>query len=319
MPKTAFEPVLVKDDPLADRRALPPFAALRAFEAVGRLGGVRRAAQALQIDHAVVSRHVRGLEAWLGVALVDRSRGGGMLTPDGQGYHARISRAINEIAESTADLMRRGDESVLRLSCVPGLASEWLAARIALFQDEHPELEIELHPTDATPRFGRQEADVDIRYLYDPQPAFGEELRSVEIARPEVFAVASRALLEAVGPIGRIEDFLSAPLLHEESSGQWTLWLQRQGLAAPSSLQGIRLWHAHLAIEAARRGRGIALANALLVGDDLETGRLERVQPPGCEPQVLGAYVLICRADRWRAPAVAAFRRWIEREIVAQT
>lgn len=317
MAKTAFEPVLVKDDPLDDRRALPPFAALRAFEAVGRLGGVRRAAQALRIDHAVVSRHVRGLEAWLGVALVDRARGGGALTPDGLGYHARISRAINEIADSTADLMRRGDEAVLRLSCVPGLASEWLAARIALFQDQHPELEIELHPTDAPPSFARQEADVDIRYIYDPQPAPGEGLRSVEIARPEVFAVASHALLEAMGPIGRVEDFLSAPLLHEESSSQWTLWLQRQGLAAPDSIQGIRLWHAHLAIEAARRGRGVALANALLVGDDLEAGRLVAVQPPGCAPQVLGSYVLTCRADRWRAPAVAAFRQWIEREIVA--
>ena len=88
-----------------------------------------------------------------------------------------------------------------------------------------------------------------------------------------------------------------------------------QGVDAPGALQGIRLWHAHLAIEAARRGRGIALANALLVADDLETGRLVPVQPPGSEPQVLGSYVLICRADRWRAPAVAAFRRWIEREI----
>ena len=56
----------------ADRKALPPFATLRAFEAVGTLRGIRRAAQALKLDHAVVSRHIRSLEEWAGVRLVER-------------------------------------------------------------------------------------------------------------------------------------------------------------------------------------------------------------------------------------------------------
>lgn len=51
-------------------KALPPFAALRAFEMVGRVGGIRRAASLLAIDHTVVSRHVRALEEWVGVPLV---------------------------------------------------------------------------------------------------------------------------------------------------------------------------------------------------------------------------------------------------------
>jgi len=42
-------------------KALPPFAALRAFEAVGREGGIRKAAASLGIDHAVISRHIRQL------------------------------------------------------------------------------------------------------------------------------------------------------------------------------------------------------------------------------------------------------------------
>jgi len=33
------------------RTSLPPYAVLRAFEAVGRLGGIRRAALALGLDH----------------------------------------------------------------------------------------------------------------------------------------------------------------------------------------------------------------------------------------------------------------------------
>src|SRR3546814_3123111 len=40
--------------PVIERKFLPSMAALLAFEAVGRLGGIRRAAKELMIDHAVV-------------------------------------------------------------------------------------------------------------------------------------------------------------------------------------------------------------------------------------------------------------------------
>ena len=39
------------------RKALPPFEGLRAFDAIARLGGVRKAAKWLDRDHAVLSRH----------------------------------------------------------------------------------------------------------------------------------------------------------------------------------------------------------------------------------------------------------------------
>lgn len=79
---------------LADRRALPPMTALRAFEVVGRVGGIRRAAAVLSLDHAAVSRHVRSLEVWAGMPLIERTGGGGRLTPDGEKFHRRISAAL---------------------------------------------------------------------------------------------------------------------------------------------------------------------------------------------------------------------------------
>src|SRR5207302_1637541 len=62
------------------RKSLPPFEALRAFDAVARLGGVRKAAQSLYRDHAVISRHLRAMEAWTGATLVDRTAAGVVLT-----------------------------------------------------------------------------------------------------------------------------------------------------------------------------------------------------------------------------------------------
>jgi hypothetical protein len=53
-------------------------------------------------------------------------------------------------------------------------------------------------------------------------------------------------------------------LLHEESDLEWRLWFSSQGLkVALSPLAGPRLWHAHVALEAAKRDQGIALANPI--------------------------------------------------------
>ncbi|TAJ69382.1 MAG: LysR family transcriptional regulator [Phenylobacterium sp.] len=301
-----------RETPLDDRRAVPPFAALRAFEAVGRLRGIRGAAQALSIDHTVVSRHVRSLESWLGVPLLDRLRGGSQLTDDGRVYHARISRAINEIAESTAELIRRGNDNLLSISCVPGFASEWLAGRLITFQDQHPDIELELQPTDQQPNFTARGTDVDIRFVPDPAPAPDPFLKTFEIARPPVLALASPSLADTLESIAAPEDFLKAPLLHEESADQWIAWLGRQGVDVPSGLPGPRLWHAHIALEAARSGRGVVLANPFLLRDDLQAGRLVVVGPQSSRETILGAYVLTCRADRGNAPLVASFRRWLQ-------
>ncbi len=42
----------------------PSFGSLKAFELIGRLGGIRKAAIALGVDHAAVSRHLKSLEEW---------------------------------------------------------------------------------------------------------------------------------------------------------------------------------------------------------------------------------------------------------------
>ena len=298
---------------------LPPFAALRAFEAVGRLGGVRLAAQALRLDHAVVSRHIRSLESWTGCKLVERRRRDGQhLTIDGVRYLQRVSVAIGEIANATREVMHREDDRRLTIWCVPGLASLWLTDRLLDFQQANPDFDVELRPSDFAPDFARHEADVDIRYRTAEVPAPPRDLQTVEIARPPMFPVASRGCLASIGPIRSPADLLDAPLLHVEGFHQWQWWFAQHGIDATGRLRGLRFWHAHLAVDAARRGRGVALTNPFLLGDDLVSGRLSSVLHQPETPEVLGAYVLTTRKDRWQRPANVRFRRWLLREAACQ-
>nr|WP_240530081.1 LysR substrate-binding domain-containing protein [Novosphingobium sp. PC22D] len=289
-------------------------AALRAFEAVGRLGGVRRAARELTVDHAVVSRHIRSLEGWVGVQLIARVGNQRSLTEQGEKYHREISQALMAIAASTGQLIAGDGAHSLRLTCIPGFATLWVADRLGGFIAENPELHVDFRPSDEAPDFRGKDVDCDIRYLRDwDKDSLPREVKSLEIVRPAVFPVASPDLLAELPPIETLEDLLRCPLLHEDGDDEWKRWLKEQGVAVEGQLSGPRLWHAHLTLNSARHGRGVALANNMLLGDALKRGELVVVKPAeGAIKRIaLGAYVLLAREDRWNAPAVLRFRRWI--------
>lgn len=294
-------------------KAIPPFAALRAFEAVGRCGGIRKAATALKTDHAVVSRHVRLLEKWLDVALVQRVNGEMRLTKAGALYHARVSASLVDLASATAALLKQETGSKLRVWCVPGLATQWLTDRIGEFSEQWPEYEIELRPTDAPPDFLMHEADVDIRFYGDAwqgTPA-GRGLRAIELARPKLMAVTSPKLASEIGHIDHARDLLAAPLLHEDNDEQWRAWLLKNGLEVKTTIAGQTLWHAHLAIAAAKKGRGIALASSYLVDRELRSGDLVEITSSVVKAAVIGSYALVAREDSWSRPVITRLRSFL--------
>lgn len=297
-------------------KAVPPFAALRAFEAVGRMGGIRKAAIALRLDHTVVSRHLKALEDWLGLPLVERAGGRLMLTPAGQRYHARISSAILDMVSATRDIMAEGQIEDVRLWCVPGLAAQWLSDQLAGFERTAPGFHVELRPTDHPANLIQFEADIDIRYYGDdwpPRPG-GPGLRVLELARPPLMIVASPDLAARLSDLGGVRDLLAAPLLHEEHQEQWRGWLAHNGVVSGDRLPGPLLWHAHLALAAARQGRGLALANRFLVAGDLARGDLVEMPVPGARAVPIGGYYLVARADRWGHPALARLRQFLARQ-----
>lgn len=308
----AAEPIgLTKEQ----RNAMPPFAMIRAFEAVGTLGGIRRAAVALSVDHAAVSRHLRALEQWTGTSLVDRSQGsGGQLTPQGRVFHKRVTQALIELASATQELCFRTDEHKLRIWCMPGLASEWLTGRIGDFSGEHSDIDIELQPSDTAPNFDMQQADAFLYYLIDNRGGVPDlKLREAQIARPPVLAVASPAFLESAPPFATPEDLLGTTLLHESNDSQWRRWFAQHGFEVDGDIKGPKFWQGHLTLAAARRGQGVALANALIVGDDLRDGRL--ISIGSWEPVFLGSYMFKTRSDGWRKRTISSFRRWLETSV----
>lgn len=300
---------------MMDKRFLPPIAALRAFEAVGRLGGIRRAAEELGVDHAVVSRHVRSLESLMETPLMIREGQASRLTDEGAEYHDKISAALNMIVNATAGVLQSEGERELRVWCSPGFALLWLSGHIGEFISANPDLDVEFRPADNLADFRSREVDCDIRYLRDWQTtSLPKILHRADFSRPSVFPVASPQFVEAMNPIEQAGDMLDLPLLHEESNDEWRYWLEAQGVDVPAQIPGARLWQAHLTLSAARKGHGIALANRFIIGDALTTGDLVEIRPVSGEfaPVSFGAYTFLAREEEWNADHIRRFRRWLQ-------
>jgi len=309
-----FRHRLSQDSTMKPDRSVPSFAMLRAFDAFGRAGGIRKAAAMLGVDHAVVSRHLAALEAFVGTALIERTQGTRGLTNDGAEYHRRIAAAFDEIAGAT-QLLRKRDDRQLLIWCSPGFAYHWLSPRLSQFVAGDSPIAVELRPMDYGPDFAINEADGDIRYVRGGDAAPPPGCRWIELASPAVYPVASRGFAEAVqNRLHSARDLLGMRLLHEESDAEWRMWLESQDIAMSSaSIPGPRLWHAHVMLDAARSGQGVALANDFLARNDLRSGQLVRLEPSDepFAPAVLGGYRFTARADRWNNAFVARFRNWL--------
>ncbi len=289
-------------------RRLPPLSMVRAFEAVGRLASMRRAAADLGVCHTVVSRHVRNLEAWLGVRLVEAGPRGIVLSEAGRAYHRTIAAAFDAIVAATADLRPASARGLLRVWCVPGLAGRWFASRLGDLQSALPGVEIVLRATTERPDFARREADCEIRFGDRPEPPARAEL----LEHSRLFPVAAPAWIEAGPPVVGLADLESRRLIHEESRDQWRRWFEAAGHSPRGDLAGPRLWYASSALDAAGAGQGVALATRLQAADDIRAGRLVELLATDV---ALGDYWFVAPEARWNDPVLARFRAWLTRSV----
>ncbi|RKF22449.1 LysR family transcriptional regulator [Altericroceibacterium spongiae] len=300
---------------MSDRPHLPPFAALKAFEAFGRYGGVRRTASALGVSHAIVSRHLRTLEEWLGIMLVDRARG--ELTPAGLAYHAQIGSAFDQLCSATESARGRKDGR-LDLWCAPGFAYLWLTARLPQFSQTYRGSTVDLRPSDSPPDLNRREAHADIRWwrkdMAEPDnPPAG--VRRELIVSPRVFPVARPDASWLTGQlVEHPKDLRDLPLAFEDNDLEWRGWFDaQQGCSISLPEPTARLWQAHMTLSFALEGHGIALTNFFLAGDYLAKGQLIEIggSLPDFHPAYLGGYYLSAREELWDLWPLKHFRQWL--------
>ena len=282
---------------------LPPLNALRAFEVAARHNSFTGAATELRVSHAAVSRHVRSLEARIGVTLFRRAKRGVELTPEGARYLKAISAAFESIAEAT-DALAKPRYVQVRVSVEPAFAGRWLIRRLGRFQAANPDIDVVL---DASPRLfdlTRDEADLAVRYGQGGWPGVREDL----LAPSRICAVGRKELRGRRRTAFAPEELRAFVLLHEDDGVLWRRWFAAAGITDVNVSRGPRILETGLAIDAAVAGQGIALADEALIADDLASGRLVKLCDMALDD---GAYYLLSLPSAQRRRPLAAFRDWL--------
>jgi LysR family glycine cleavage system transcriptional activator len=284
---------------------LPPLNALRAFDSVARLGGVRLAAQALHVTPAAVTQQVKLLERSLGVALLRREGRGIELTDAGHRLHAGTARHLRAIAHAADELRPQGRR--VRVSTVPSFAVRWLVPRLKHFTALHPEVQIEVGADPRVVNLDDGEYDLAIREGLGRNP--GTETRLLWPLH--VLPVCTPGYLRRV--FGRVpaRGWPKARLLHEVDHAWWAPWLDQAGISGVDVASGLHFSHTVMAITAALDEQGVALVPRIFVEEELADGRLVAV-----DAQVyvtgIGMYLAwsVARAEKLSAAALL-FREWL--------
>ncbi len=299
-------------------RRLPPLGMLRAFEAAARLESVTLAAQELHVTQSAVSHQIKALETWLGVPLVQRSGRGLGLTAEGVAYFPGLHSAFDQMASATARVQRQPRGNALSVNSMASLSAQWLIPQLSSFCAELPGVDVQLSTTVHSTDFDPAAFDVSIRCFTDSELASLRQRASWRDVALGAFLpntltpVCSPQVLAAQPPLTDPADVLSRTLLHSRSTPLvWQDWLALAGLPAQQPRHLVTFDHAHLAVQAAMQGLGIALGNPLQLREELASGLLHTPFP---------ALNLCDRTHYWiMAPqatqntCAVAFCRWLER------
>lgn len=289
-------------------RRIPPFAAIRAFEAAARHLSLKKAAEELCVTPSAVSHQIKTLEEFLGTPLFDHEGNKLVLRQTGQAYVGKLTVLLDRLDESTR-AVTGPKQTELRVLTTPGFAARWLVPRL----DKVPFWQtIRLRVSERAPcsDFASNDADIVIQWSDGKVPGVVVEPLMASGRYPVVSpALKSRAKIEEPS------DLLRVTLFHDEEEDGWADWFRAAGLGSPVLPRGPRFQNCELSTTAAERGQGVALAYDAMVRTTLAAGTLVRLFEAVSLPITI--YSVAYPQARCDDPGIHAFRDWVFSEVAA--
>lgn len=251
--------------------------AIAAFARVAHHASFTRAARELGVSPSALSQSVRGLEARLGVRLLDRSTRRVGVTEIGQRFLKEataglgaIDRAVDAVTDS-----REAPAGLLRLNLPKSVADIVVIPHLADFSRAYPDVTVELHCEN---RF------IDLVAMgFDAGFRLGESLANDVVAVPigkpiRLATFASPAYLAMHGAPAEPADLLRHRCLcirldHDRSVERWEYAVDGRIIeveAGPTMVSN----DGDLLLDAAREGLGVCCHMEAIVAADLAAGTL---------------------------------------------
>jgi|SRR5688572_12879127 DNA-binding transcriptional LysR family regulator len=256
-----------------------PFLEMQTFCAVAEAGSFVRAAEALDLSKAAVSRYVGGLEARLGVRLLHRTTRRLSLTDEGDLFYARSKELLAGLEEAESELRSRSGAArgVLRINAPVTFGILHLAPVWSAFRERYPQVHLDLTLSDRVVDLVEEGYDVAIRIAALPDST----LISKRLASTRIVLCASPRYLEANGVPSHPSELAKHAVIayrYWSTGDEWQF-------DAPTGRVSVRtrpIMHSNsgdtcraMALE----HRGVILQPTFLIGRDLADGTLVELMP----------------------------------------
>ncbi|MEZ9595269.1 transcriptional regulator GcvA [Shewanella sp. 10N.261.52.F9] len=247
---------------------LPPLNALRAFEAAARLMSFTLAGKELFVTHGAISKQVKQLEDYVGIALFIRQHRSLKLTDEGERYFVHAQAALQTINNATSDLITQPLRTqTLAINILPSLTISWLIPRMEEFKSRYPHLYVDLSIGDFEVDFNKVNYDIAIRSATTVPKA----ANVLTLMDEDLCLVCSPELAPNLNSLNDINQMTL--LQHTTRPGLWQLWAKSVGLELTTEKKfGVE--HFYMLSQAAVSGMGVALIPRFFIEDELKNGKL---------------------------------------------
>ncbi len=298
-----------------DLRQLPPLKALKGFEAATRHQSIRDAAEELFLTHPAISHQVQLVEDNLGVQLFAQHGRHIVSTEEGKVLYPYVRSAFELLIEGVEAVHRNALDKPLRVQTYVTASIRWLAKRVPLFLQDHPEVKLSISTCAVEWEFDEVHADVGLIYnATAPDPA---KFHWIPLFDYEIYPVCSPQLAKRMGKNPTAETLLQQPLVAVYTEGQtWEHWCESIGVTYGQNVPMLVVDTLAVALEMALNGEGIVLVNGPFADQDLAEGRL--VKPINHKAVCRGEWGLICRKDMRENVRIRTFMDWFANHVTEQ-
>jgi DNA-binding transcriptional LysR family regulator len=184
---------------------------LQVFRQIVESGTFTAAADKMDMSVAMVSKHVRHLEARVGSQLLHRTSRRISLSEAGQLYYERCSELLNTLEETEGEIRSslRKPQGTLKITAPSWFGNPNFARRMTQYREQYPLVKIDLTLHDGQVDLVEQGLDLALRVSL----GLDANLPARKIAPLEFGIVGSHQYFEKHGPPARVEDLMKHRLV----------------------------------------------------------------------------------------------------------
>ncbi len=267
-------------------------------------GSLSAAAAAMDISATMAGKHLRALEARLGMQLLSRTTRRQHMTPFGEDYYARCRDILRLVEETDAQAAHQqmAPAGTLRISAPVIFGTHALVPALADYMQRHPQVRVEASLSDRVVDLAEEgfEAALRIGSLADSD---------ARVARPltpyRLMMCAAPAYLARHGTPRTLAELASYQCLSFEPRAL-AQWLQDEagGLERIAAAR-LQINNGEALRAAALHGLGIVLQSTLLLAADVAAGRLVQLFPQ--HGQAGRPMHVVYAHDRYRSTRLRSF------------